>query len=545
MHFCLRPLVMPNFADLTVLLIDPHAGMRASMHHMLTQCGIAKIEHAVTSGTAISSLKRRSFDLVLCEYDLGDGQDGQQLLEDLRHHHLIPQSTIFFMVTAECSHRKVVSAAELAPAEYILKPFTADIVLERVSRAVERRALLLPIYNLIEQGNLRQAIETCAASEVLESSQTQSFTRLRAELYIMLGEATLAETIYSKIFDSSGVAWARLGLAKSLFMQQRLDEAATLLATLVHQNIHFLEAYDWLAKTYEATGDTSDAQTVLQNATAISPHAVQRLRKLGSIALQNGDLPIAEQAYTQVISKARFSEFRDPEDHVHLVHTLLTKGDSQQAANVIRDLDRSVGTSKKGDTCRALSAGMVHAHTGDTARATDELGKAVDAYRGSVGISDGVKMTLAQQCLTYDLDAGASEIMLDVMSNASDQQTLAKAKAVFEKAGRHDLADSVSTQSKQRVIDLVASGAEKAKQGDYRGAVTLMTQAVQKLPDNPQVVFNAAVAVLKYLEHMGWDRQLGEQARTYIDRARQLDPSNVRLVPLAELYHVITRKYNL
>jgi hypothetical protein len=64
-------------------------------------------------GQAPGTLKQ--FDLVLCEYDLEGGQDGQQLLEDLRHHKLISLATMFFMVTAEGDYGKVVSAAELAP----------------------------------------------------------------------------------------------------------------------------------------------------------------------------------------------------------------------------------------------------------------------------------------------------------------------------------------------------------------------------------------------------------------------------------------------
>src|SRR5438034_7210486 len=111
---------MKQFRDLTALIIEPHTGMRASMHNMLNLCEITKIDHAVSSGTAIRTLQKKTYDIILCEYDLADGQDGQQLLEDVRHHKLIPLWTVFFMVTAERSYEKVVSAAELAPTDYLL-----------------------------------------------------------------------------------------------------------------------------------------------------------------------------------------------------------------------------------------------------------------------------------------------------------------------------------------------------------------------------------------------------------------------------------------
>ena len=69
---------------LTILIIEPHAGMRSSLRDMLKQAGIVKIDFAVGASAAIRAFKNRSYDMVLCEYDLGEGQDGQQLLEDLR-----------------------------------------------------------------------------------------------------------------------------------------------------------------------------------------------------------------------------------------------------------------------------------------------------------------------------------------------------------------------------------------------------------------------------------------------------------------------------
>ena len=48
---------MKEFAALTALIVEPHSGMRGSMHNMLNLCDITKIDHAVSSGTAIRQLK--------------------------------------------------------------------------------------------------------------------------------------------------------------------------------------------------------------------------------------------------------------------------------------------------------------------------------------------------------------------------------------------------------------------------------------------------------------------------------------------------------
>ena len=131
-----------------------------------------------------------------------------------------------------------------------------------------------------------------------------------------------------------------------------------------------------------------------------------------------------------------------------------------------------------------------------------------------------------------------------IMVLSTEPADRAKAMGVFEKAGRGELATAIAQESRQAVIELVAAGAVKAKEGDYRGAVALMVEAVNKLPDNPQVVFNAAVAVLKCLENMGWDERLGQYSLSLIDTVRRLDPINPKLPALAGLHQQILKKYD-
>jgi DNA-binding NarL/FixJ family response regulator/thioredoxin-like negative regulator of GroEL len=535
---------MNELDGLSALIIEPHAGMRASIHNMLNLCGMTRIDDAASSNNAIKHLGLKTFDLILCEYDLDGGQDGQQLLEDLRHHKLITLSTMFFMVTAEGNYSKVVSAAELAPTDYILKPFTADRLLERIGRALEKRNVFMPVYQFMEVGNQREAIAACIEGMKAQPRYAIDFMRLRAELHMFLGEPAEAEPIYQQLFEAKAIAWARLGLAKTLFMRERYGEAREILEDLVATNKKFVDAYDWLARTHAAAGELDKSQAVLGEAVAVSPHAVRRLRKLGETALEAGDTETAEKVLKQVVSKAKYSEFRDPEDHVRLVQTLVRKGDPVQAAAVIRDLDKSMGGQKNTGVCSAISSAMVHEYTGNETRLSESLTAALAACKDASGLSSDTKMELARNCLQNDMEDGAAEVMRDVMRNAPNNAAMARAMSVFEKAGRTDMAHGLAQESRQQVVDLVAAGANKAKEGDYQGAVALMVEAVNKLPDNPQVVFNAAVAVLKCLENMGWEERLGQYALSMIDNVRRLDPVNPKLPALAGLHQQILKKYD-
>ena len=535
---------MIELADIRVLLIEPHSGMRASVHNMLNLCGITKIEHGVSAGTSIGAIKSKYFDLILCEYELGVGQDGQQLLEDIRHHKLAPLSTIFIMVTAERSYERVVSAAELAPNDYLLKPFTPDDLLERVMRAFKKRDKFLPIYELMDKGEFQAAIDACKERELAKDRDQIDFMRLRAELHISLGEPALAEPIYQLLNEMRKVAWARLGLAKSMHLQGRYDEAETILTALVTENDRYMDAFDLLAKNHEESGRLESAAEVLNTAVEISPHGVRRLRRLGSISLQIGDLVGAETQLKKVVNKVKYSEFKDPEDHVNLVNALVQRGNIDQAKSVIRDLERSMPDKLKTAACKAISNAFIHAKNNDP-RLIDELNAAVAANRENVGLSTNLKLDLVKNCLKSDMDDAASEVVLEVMRNSTNKKEMTRAIGVFESEGKGFLGKQLAEQSRAEVMELVAAGVKKAKEGDFRGSVELMASAAKQLPNNAQVVMNAALAFLKCLEHDGWEQGLAEQCRRLIDNSQRLDPGNQRIAAMRKLYDELQKKYGI
>jgi hypothetical protein len=122
---------------------------------------------------------------------------------------------------------------------------------------------------------------------------------------------------------------------------------------------------------------------------------------------------------------------------------------------------------------------------------------------------------------------------------------MARAMRMMEQSGRAELAQRLADESRNEVGEMVAAGAALAKQGDFRGAVDLMLEAVAKLPDNAQVAFNAAVAILKCLENEGWDDKLGRHVLALVATVRRLDPANTKLNALAGLHQDILKKYNI
>jgi thioredoxin-like negative regulator of GroEL len=291
-------------------------------------------------------------------------------------------------------------------------------------------------------------------------------------------------------------------------------------------------------------GEAGKAQEVLARAVAVSPHAVRRLRRLGETAFEAGDDDTAEKMLKQVVAKAKYSEFRDPEDHVKLVRTLVRKGDPVAAAAVIRDLERSMGGKGHADACSAISSALLHEYTGNDERLLQSLNAALAASRELPGMSADLKLELARSCLAHDMEEGAAAIVRDVMRNAADAGAMERAMGVMARAGHAELGTLLAQEARQHVIDLVAGGAERAKNGDYHGAVTLMREAAAAMPGNPQVAFNAALALLRCLEHTGWNDRLGQQAQAQMGAVRRLDPRNPKLAALTALHQAVLKKYD-
>lgn len=538
---------MAGMADTSIsaLLIDRSPEMRGNLRAMLGQCGIEDVQPAANAAAAIRKLGERTFDLILCEYALGEGQDGQHLLEDLRTHHVIPLSTLFIMVTAESSYERVVSAVEFAPNDYLLKPFTADSLFQRIGRALEKRNAFMPAYDLIEIGNLQAAAERCREGESLAPQYAIDFMRLRAELLVALGKADEAQSIYRHVLESKAVPWAKLGLARTLYMQERYEEAEDDLQQLVKDNHQYVDAYDWLARTREAVGRLKEAQQALEAAVSVSPHTLRRLMKLGDIAFKAGDMATAEKALSEVVRKGKYSDFRDPEHHVKLVKVFVAKGNRMQAEKTIRDLDRSMQGMEQTEACSALSSAIVLSQAGEKDQALAALNRAVAASRTNTALSDDLKIDLVKTCLEHQRHDAAVEMISEVMRNAADDHALARAKGVLEEAGLHSMADELALKTRQDVLDLVATGATHAESGDFEGAVDFMLQAVRKTPGNTQVGMNAALALLKLIEHRGWNEKFAAQARSLVDRARHSDPSNPRLASLTAYFQNMLSKYGI
>lgn len=536
---------MSALDKLKVLVIEANQGMRAQLRTMLEGFRITGVQFAPTAGSAVRKLRESGFDVIFCDHDLGEGQDGQHLLEDLRSRAIIPRRTLFIMITSERNYERVIGTAELSPDDYILKPLTASTLQQRLERALNRREVFMPLYRALDSGDSAAALSYCQQAEHQHPRYHIDFMRERAELLATLGQFSEAQHVFEAILAEKPVPWARLGLARMHFAQQRYHEAEPLLQDLVKENAYFLAAYDWLARTRQQTGDIAQARAVLSEAVDMSPHRIGRLRTYAAVSMDAGDFESAESTLTEVVRKGKYSDFRVPEDHVALVRAQLARGRVEEAEATARDLDKSMPGVPEASVCSALTRALIHKARNDHDKARQAVLDALAAGAGNADLSRELKQQLVEACLANRLDAEGSELVADMLRTAEDVHSLESSRAVLRKHGRDDLADAVEQKIHAEVKNVVARGAQKAQAGDFDGAVQEMMGAVRKLPGNPHVLLNATLALLRHIEHKGWNERFADQARMLINRTRKLDPDNSRLEALTQFMQNLARKYGV
>lgn len=535
---------MANLDRLSVLVVEANQGMRAQLRAMLESYQINRVQFSPTAGSAVRRLREQQFDLIMCEFDLGEGQDGQHLLEDLRSQSIIPPETLFIMITGERNYERVIGAAELSPDDYILKPLTAGTLQVRLERALNKRELFLPLHRAVASGNAQAALEYCIKAEHEYPRLRIDFMRKRAELLSSLGQTDAAEAVFGEILEIKSIPWARLGLGRMLFARKAFGEAAKLFEGLVAESSYYLDAYDWLARTRKQSGLADQACSVLANAVELSPHRLSRLRQYASASMDTGDFAKAEQTMAEVVRKGKYSDFRDPQDHVQLVRTQLAQGRVADAEKTIRDLEQSMPGMASSSVCSAFAKALLHQNAGNAEGSRAEIRKALEIARNA-RLATELQHQLLDACLEARLDDEGSQLASEILRNAVDEATIETTREVMKKRGRNDLSDAVEAKLHAEVKTYVANGAALAQAGDFDGAVKEMMSAVRKLPGNHHVLFNAALALLRHIEHKGWNERFADQARALINRARRLDPGNSRLEAIINFSQTLARKYGI
>ncbi|MFO7748712.1 MAG: chemotaxis response regulator CheY [Desulfobacteraceae bacterium] len=121
--------------SIKVLIVDDFATMRRILKNILKQIGFKNLLEADDGTTALEVLEKQSVDLVISDWNMPK-MTGLELLKAVRAHEHYAKVP-FLMVTAEAQKQNVIEAVQAGVSNYVVKPFTAEAISEKLEKILK------------------------------------------------------------------------------------------------------------------------------------------------------------------------------------------------------------------------------------------------------------------------------------------------------------------------------------------------------------------------------------------------------------------------
>ncbi len=118
--------------NIKILVVDDMSTMRRIVKSILNQLGFTNIEEAENGKQALAKLKAEKFDFVVTDWNMPE-MDGLELVKAIRSDDELKNIPVL-MVTAEGKKENVIEALKAGVNNYIVKPFTPEVLKEKIEK---------------------------------------------------------------------------------------------------------------------------------------------------------------------------------------------------------------------------------------------------------------------------------------------------------------------------------------------------------------------------------------------------------------------------
>jgi two-component system chemotaxis response regulator CheY len=120
------------------LVVDDFSTMRRIVKNLLNDLGYAHVTEADDGTTALPMLKNGDFDFLITDWNM-PGMPGLELLKAVRSDGRLSKMPVL-MLTAEAKREQIIEAAQAGVNGYVIKPFTAVTLKEKIDKILDARA---------------------------------------------------------------------------------------------------------------------------------------------------------------------------------------------------------------------------------------------------------------------------------------------------------------------------------------------------------------------------------------------------------------------
>jgi two-component system, chemotaxis family, chemotaxis protein CheY len=119
------------------LVVDDFSTMRRIIKNLLHDLGYSDVTEADDGNTALPMLQQGNFDFLITDWNM-PGMPGLDLLKAVRADAKLKGMPVL-MLTAESKREQIVEAAQAGVNGYVIKPFTAVTLKEKLDKILEAR----------------------------------------------------------------------------------------------------------------------------------------------------------------------------------------------------------------------------------------------------------------------------------------------------------------------------------------------------------------------------------------------------------------------
>ncbi|PKN72478.1 MAG: hypothetical protein CVU52_07810 [Deltaproteobacteria bacterium HGW-Deltaproteobacteria-10] len=522
-----------------VLVVDDFFNFRLTMKNMLRSWGALYLDDVATGEEAIGKMAVRRYDIILCDYNLGQGKSGQQVLEEGKYRDYIHYSTIFIIVTAENTLEMIMGAAEYQPDDYIMKPFPKELLEKKIKHLIEKKENLAQIEKAMAVKDYSSAVSLCDDLIAKSPRNLSEIMKLKGEILLKNGAYQEAADFYDKILLMGNVAWAALGRGKTCLMTGQYYQAKNIFESIIAKNDKIMPAYDYLAKTLVKLDNHGDAQAVLMKATTISPHAILRQKNLGDIAYRNEDYPMAENAYKSAVKLGEYSCYKSPADYTNLAKAFVQGDNPEEGLTVLARARKSFPEESNAGLNISLTESYVYKKLGKDNEARSALNTAQKIMEDLAGqIPVDLKLELARAYIVNGDNKKGTEIIRQVVQdNHDNNEMLDNVRTVFRETGMEESGRKIIEECTQEIIRLNNEGVKLASDGKLTEAIAYFERAADRLPDNKIINANAAQILMLFMKDNGVSERSLNNVKTYLDRVRKIDENFKDFPMLLAMYN--------
>lgn len=528
------------YSQMRCLVIEDMPDVRVAITGMLRVFGVQQIDIVANGEQAMDACLNTHYHMVLCDYNLGPGRDGQQVLEELRYRNRLNNTSIFVMITAESSREMVLGALEYQPDDYITKPITQTLLRTRLDRVLLRHRELYSIKQAIDEKDYAAAEQRCAERLQDNTSYRNSCLQIQAEMNLRLLNFKRAEDIYKGVLQERPVLWAKLGLGKTQVAKKEYADAERNLKEVISEDKRVVEAHDLLADSYRGRGDNLAAQEAMQAAAEISPKSVMRQRRLAELAKLNEDTQACLEASRKVIKTARNSCYESADDYFNLARELSDLSKPSETGNekyakesfeVLQRLEKRPYFDEGAELQTNAIKSRTMVNQNKPADAEVFLDKAKHIYEANKAeLKPDVSLELAQSLMAKGDKIAADNLLTELVKKFPDDEHL---------VARVDAISDVpkSAAGRKKVADMTKSGIDSYDKKSYSEAIGTFKNAIGIFPSHIGLNLNLVQAVLAEAKANGEKVGFEKLCRSSLDRISTIaadDPQYARYMHLRE-----------